>query len=42
LKALINPTEINVHVTDSQENRSVISDAKLFCLCCCTILCGMN
>jgi hypothetical protein len=34
LKALINPTEINVHVIDSPENGFVKSDAKLFCLCC--------
>jgi hypothetical protein len=32
LKGLINPTEINVRVTDSPENGFVKSDAKLFCL----------
>jgi hypothetical protein len=31
LKALTKPTEINVHIIDSQENRLVKSEAKLAC-----------
>ena len=36
--ALLNLAEINVHVMKSQENRFVMFDACMFCLCCCAVL----